>query len=88
MASRCCEERRMAALFLAGSYDTSVRSLVKPKVEEQTCLCFPLRNSAGISGSFSLSVSTSVIFLVTRIFVSPQLVKKFSVVTPLPFPYM
>jgi hypothetical protein len=28
-------------------------SLVKPKVEEQTSLCFPLRNSAGISGSFS-----------------------------------
>lgn len=28
-------------------------SLVKPKVEEQTSLCFPLRNCAGISGSFS-----------------------------------
>ena len=43
----------------------------------------PLRNSAGISDLFFLSVPTTVMFLDKRNFASSQLVKKLSVVTPL-----
>ena len=75
-------------MFLAGTYDTSVRSLVKPKKEEWTFLCSPLRNNAEISGLFFLGVPTTVIFLDKRKFVSSQLVMKLSEVTPLPVPYM
>ena len=48
----------------------------------------PLRNNAGISGLFFLIVPTTVMFLDKRNFASSQLVKKLSVVTPLPVPYM
>ena len=65
----------MIVLFLAGTYDTSVRSLVKPKIEEWTFLCFPLRNNAGISDLVFLSVLPTVIFLDKRKFASSQLVK-------------
>jgi len=78
----------MAVLFLAGTYDTSVRPLVKRKIEEWTFLCFPLRYNAGISGLFFLSVPTTVIFSDKRKFASSQLVKKLSEVTPLQVPYM
>lgn len=45
-----CDERKMAALFLAGTCDTSVR---KPKIENRP-LIFSLKNNAGISVSFFL----------------------------------
>jgi hypothetical protein len=78
----------MTALFLAGTCDTLVRSLVKPNIEEETSFCFPLRNNAGISGSFALSVPTSVMFLVKKIFASSQLVRKLLMLTPVPVPYV
>jgi hypothetical protein len=64
------DRRRMRILFLAGTYDTSVRSLVKAKIKKRTCLGFPLRNYAGISGLFFLSLPINVIFLVKRKFAS------------------
>ena len=71
-------------MFLAGTYDTSVRSSVKPKIGEWAQLYFPLRNNTGIAGLFFPSVPTTVMFLVKGKFASSQLVKKLSVVTPLP----
>jgi hypothetical protein len=59
VSSRFSDERRLTALLLAGTYGTSVRSLVKPKAEECTCLCFPLRYNSGISGlCYNLKIST------------------------------
>jgi len=78
----------MTILFLPDTYDTSARSLVKPKIEEWTLLCcFPLRNNAGTLGLFYLSVPTALINLVKSKFACSQLVKKLSVVTNLPVPY-
>ena len=48
----------------------------------------PLRNNAGISGLFFLSVPTTVMFLDKRNFASSQLVKKLSIIPPLLVPYM
>jgi hypothetical protein len=53
-------------LFLAGAYDTNVRSLGKPK----------LKNNAWISGLFFLTVLTSLISLVKRKSASLQFVKE------------
>jgi hypothetical protein len=63
-------------------------SLVTPNIEEQTPLCFPMRNKAGISGSLFLSLPSSVTFLLRRRFAISRLVKKWSAVTLLPVPYM
>jgi hypothetical protein len=78
----------MTVLLLAGTYDTLDRPLVQPKTEEQISLCFPLRNNAGTSGLFFLSVPITVIFLVKRKFAISQHVKKLLEVTSLPVPYM
>jgi hypothetical protein len=75
----------MTALFLAGIYGTSVRSLVKPKVQEETSL-FSTENNAGISGSFFLSIPISDIVQVKRKCAISQLVRKLSLVTPCPAP--
>jgi hypothetical protein len=88
ISSWWCGEGRMTVLFLAGTYHTRDRPLVQPKMEEWTSLCFPLRNNAGTSGLFFLSVPLTVIFLVQRKFASSQLVKKLLEVTSLPVPYM
>ena len=61
-------------MFLAGKYDTSVRSLMKQKIEEWIHLRFPLRNNAGIAGLFFLGVPPIVMFVVNRKFASSQLV--------------
>jgi len=47
MLPYCCDERRMTVLFLAGTYDTNVRSLVKSKIEEaySFLVCQPLSYS-------------------------------------------
>ena len=57
-----CDEMRMTALFLADTYDINVRSLVELNREDLTSLCFPLRNNAGISGSFSFGVNPGSCF--------------------------
>ena len=90
-------------MFLAGTYDTNVRLLVKLKIDEWTFLykcvyvyiyiyiyifVFPLRNNAGIAGLFFLSVPNAFTFLVKRKISSSNLVKKLSLVTPLPVPDM
>lgn len=49
-------------LFLVGANNNDDWSLVKPNIEEHTCLCFTLRNSAGISGLFILNMQTLAIF--------------------------
>jgi hypothetical protein len=77
----------MTVLFRAGTCDTSVRSLVKPKIEEWTYLGFPVINNDRISGLFFPTVPTTVMFLVKRKFASSQLVKKLSAVTLLPVPH-
>jgi hypothetical protein len=78
----------MTALFLAGTCDTHVGSLVKPNIEEQTSFCFPLRNNVGISGSFALSVPTSVMFLVKKRFASSQLIRKLLSLTSVSVPFV
>ena len=88
MCRHDADGKRMTVLFLAGTYDTGVRSVVKPKIEEWTHLCFPPRNNAGISGLFFLSVPNTVMFLIKKKFASSQLLKKLSVVTCLLVPYM
>ena len=70
VSSSCPDKRRIRILFVAGTCGTSVRSLVKAKIKEWTCLGFPLRNRAGISGLFFLSLPIVVICLVKRKFAS------------------
>jgi len=54
--SWCCDERRKAVLFHVGTSNARDWSLVKPNIEEQTSLCFTLRNNAGISHLFVLNM--------------------------------
>jgi hypothetical protein len=65
-------------LFLAGTYDKGVRSPVQERYKNR--LCFPFRNSAAVSGLFSFTVPTGVIFSVRRKSASSQVVKKLSAV--------
>jgi hypothetical protein len=51
-------------LFLAGTYDKGVRSAVQQRLKIR--LSFPFTNSAAVSGLFSFTVPTSVIFPVRR----------------------
>jgi len=79
----------MAALLVSGTYDTSVRFFGKTKGRRRDLSLFSTEKWCwDFRLVLSLSVSTGVILLVTRIFASSQLVKKHSVVLPLPVPLM
>jgi hypothetical protein len=78
----------MGVLYLAGIYDTNVTSLIQLKMEEQTSHCFPPKNNNCMSGLSFLPVSTNVIILVKRKYISSQTLKQLSVVTPCLVPYM
>jgi len=54
-------------LFLFGTYGTSVRSLVNPKIDEFSSRCLAGLNSCGISLLFCFIVPTSVNFFVFQL---------------------
>jgi len=53
-------------LFLVGTSNARDWSLVKPNIEEQTSLCFTLRNNAGISGLLFVASNWSHLHLLLK----------------------
>ena len=87
--SRWSDERRTTDLFFFGTYDTIVRSLVNPKIDEFLSRCLAGLNCCGISVLFCFIVPTSVNFLFFSWFARSTDVKKLSIVTfypPLSWP--